>query len=222
MRASPAQRRQADRGAGGKGSTGVPDVRPVHALPRGAPVPRPEARRRTASRAEGRCRPRDAAVPGGPSGLPEGRSRHPGRSSLCIAVVRQRLTLRVWLNKGAEGSYGDSPTRPASSGCAFSRARPVASKSSPTRGPVVTRESMCARLSVHRCSQLALFKRPTVLPSATTGPRERVQAGANAACFWSVKSLQGSENSEAAASKRERGGRLDKLGVTGSTPVPPI
>src|SRR5712691_11220912 len=38
---------------------------------------------------------------------------------------------------------------------------------------------------------------PTVLPRATTSPRERVQTGTNAACLWSVKSLQGSENSEA-------------------------
>src|SRR5437016_1436866 len=45
--------------------------------------------------------------------------------------------------------------------------------------------------------------------------------GANVACRWSVKSLQESANLETSASRRERGGRLDKLGVTGSSPVPP-
>src|SRR5207302_2629082 len=63
---------------------------------------------------------------------------------------------------------------------------------------------------------------PTVLPRATTSLRNRVQTGANAARLWSVKSLQGSKDSEAPASRRERRGRLDKLGVTGSSPVPPI
>ena len=61
-----------------------------------------------------------------------------------------------------------------------------------------------------------------VLPRATTSSRERAQTVANAACLWSLKSLQGSNNSAAAASRRERGYRLDKLGVTGSSPVPPI
>jgi hypothetical protein len=46
--------------------------------------------------------------------------------------------------------------------------------------------------------------------------------GANAARLWSVKSLHPRKNSEASASRRKRGGRLDKLGVTGSSPVPPI
>src|SRR5712691_3891919 len=44
---------------------------------------------------------------------------------------------------------------------------------------------------------------PTVLPRATTNPWERVQMGANAARLWSVKSLQGSKNSEAS---RQAGG----------------
>src|SRR5437868_2073164 len=81
---------------------------------------------------------------------------------------------------------------------------------------------MCARLRVLRCSQLGVRQAPTVLPRATTSPRERVQTGANTACFLTVKSLRGNENSEASASGREGGCRLDKLGVTGSSPVPPM
>src|SRR5205085_7149224 len=49
---------------------------------------------------------------------------------------------------------------------------------------------------------------PTVLPRATTSPRERVQTGTNAACLWSVKSLQGRKNSEAAASRSTSWGSL--------------
>ena len=45
---------------------------------------------------------------------------------------------------------------------------------------------------------------------------------ANLVCRWSVKSVQRRENAGAPVSSRERGGRLDKLGVTGSSPVPPI
>jgi hypothetical protein len=59
---------------------------------------------------------------------------------------------------------------------------------------------------------------------ATTCYHEPAGEGANAcepSLPRSVQSLQGSENSEAPASRRERGGRLDKLGVTGSSPVPP-
>jgi hypothetical protein len=61
-----------------------------------------------------------------------------------------------------------------------------------------------------------------VLPRATTSPRERMQVSANLVCRWSVKSVQRRENAGAPVSSRERGGRLDKLGVTGSSPVPPI
>jgi hypothetical protein len=61
-----------------------------------------------------------------------------------------------------------------------------------------------------------------VLPRATTSPRERVQTLANAARVWGVKLLQRRQNREAAANACERRCRLDKLGVTASSPVPPI
>jgi hypothetical protein len=44
----------------------------------------------------------------------------------------------------------------------------------------------------------------------------------NAARVWGVKLLQRRQNSEDAANACERRYRLDKLGVTGSSPVPPI
>jgi hypothetical protein len=48
-----------------------------------------------------------------------------------------------------------------------------------------------------------------------------VQAGAKAASKWGVKLLQKTENEDATANSRKRRRRLDKLGVTGSSPVPP-
>src|SRR5437764_167130 len=60
-----------------------------------------------------------------------------------------------------------------------------------------------------------------VLPRATTSPEERVQTVSNAARAWGVKLLQRRQNSEDAANACERRYRLDKLGVTGSSPVPP-
>ena len=60
-----------------------------------------------------------------------------------------------------------------------------------------------------------------MLPRATTSPRGRAETSANAARAWSVKLLHKAQNEEGTAKARERRGRLDKLRVTGSSPVPP-
>jgi hypothetical protein len=62
----------------------------------------------------------------------------------------------------------------------------------------------------------------TVLPRATTRVRERVQASANPAPRRERKRLQIVENTRTIANERIAGCQLDKLGVTGSSPVPPI
>jgi len=58
-----------------------------------------------------------------------------------------------------------------------------------------------------------------VLPRAQ---KKRAQTTANAVCVLTVKFLQKTENGEASVNGREGGFRLDKLGVTDSSPVPPI
>ncbi len=62
----------------------------------------------------------------------------------------------------------------------------------------------------------------TVLPRATTSQRERVQTSAKAVGARSVKLLHRWGNKEEADNARKPQGRLDKLGVTDSSLVPPM
>src|SRR5437764_13639492 len=62
----------------------------------------------------------------------------------------------------------------------------------------------------------------TVLPRATTSLRERAQPNANTPCASRAEHVAQDRNDETAAIARKRRGRLDKLGVTGSSPIPPI
>jgi len=60
-----------------------------------------------------------------------------------------------------------------------------------------------------------------VLPRATRSPRKRVQVSAKPPSVRPTKLLQKRECGGTSANARERRGRIDKLGITGSSPVPP-
>lgn len=101
------------------------------------------------------------------------------------------------------------------------RARP-AEPAAAGRSHLLTSPKVCAGVRGSFAVESWCSSAQAVLPGATTIPYKRVQTRANATRVKRVKFLQRRENELTGASGRERGYRLDKLGVTGSSPVHPI
>src|SRR5438094_3818413 len=83
-------------------------------------------------------------------------------------------------------------------------------------------ESNRARPRAHGCSRAALQFEPPVLPRATTSPRKRVQATVKRGRLSNDNAPHNRQERRIGAKASERRCRLDKLGVTGPSPVPPI